>query len=124
VNAKLPSGIIPAWHQAKNVLKKIVHGGSVEEHRLFALLMKELKDDVVNMDKYAKSGTAEPHLDHLRQLVNQYEAEYHRVHSQEYPSSSPAVPASTNPPPFAPGFGAPSAPSMKSVACHWVLVPR
>lgn len=95
-------GIIPALQNARHVLNKVVNGGTVEEHRLFALLMSELKDDAVNMAKYAKDGATESHLEHLEHTIHMYEEEYHRAH----PGMRP-LPAAAPPPPPPPAAPAP-----------------
>ncbi len=76
------SGVKDLLHRAGNTAKAVWYGGTAEEHRLFAELMKELKADAENMKTYVKDGTVEPHLDALKKKIMAYEKEYHDGHPE------------------------------------------
>ncbi len=117
----ISSGILPTFKGIVNHGKAALYGGSALEHRLYDDMMKELKDDAVNMPKYAKNGVAESHLDVLKSKIQAYEDEYDRGHPSARTRPQPAQVAPTAPlypmpPPTVPGVTA-------HTACQWMLVP-
>jgi hypothetical protein len=89
-------GVKGILNKAKHIVKTFVKGGSAEEHRLYDLLQRALKDNAQNLTKYAQTGVAEAHLNQLQSIIIAYEAEYHRVHGQPLPP--PPMPLPSAPP--------------------------
>lgn len=78
------TGIIPILKRVVHSARAVVHGGSAEEHRLFAELLAELKNEFQNIKQYVRDGTAESHLDTLIRKVIAYEEEFDRVHPENH----------------------------------------
>ncbi len=99
VQAGVQSGIIPMIHRAKHVLTKVVNGGTVEEHRLFAELMALMKAESANMAKEVQQGVVDAHLIHLIEVIKKYEDEYLRAHPEKRATPLPSNQGYPPPPP-------------------------
>ena len=115
-------GVYGAIDRLRNGAMSILKGGSPEEHRLFAELMKELKADAENMKTYVKDGTVEAHLDALIKKIMAYEKEYHDGHPEhghmksQWPSANANFDFNYYPRP-------PHIPPVYSVGSPWAAVP-
>ena len=108
----LAAGLVPAFHRFKDVVKRVVKGGSVKEQGLLRKLLADLKDAQSNMEKYAKNGMVEAKLDILRKRINEYQTEYHRMHGGGGVSDDGSA--------TAPEYDG----NHMAAVCQWVLIPR